>query len=178
MSKHRCRVLPSNSSRRIYFPPSNEALCPSLGCPSRDEGGPAAELGLHSEGHRGGDRVRGGITVLCIETSCKDCVAGIDIVGTGMLCGPMREEGVRTVDSRGLTLAMGCTEEVLVSGLSEGSVVELVVSSMVTSNTHENTGGGYESISSHLERLYYSLLLTFITREANAMKTLEHLSNF
>ena len=132
MSKHRCRVLPSNSSRRIYFPPSNEALCPSLGCPSRDEGGPAAELGLHSEGHRGGDRVRGGITVLCIETSCKDCVAGIDIVGTGMLCGPVREEGLRTVDSRGLTLAMGCTEEVLVSGLSEGSVVELVVSSMVT----------------------------------------------
>ena len=65
MSRQRCSVLPSTSSSRINLPPSSEALWPSRGWPGSEEGGPWALAGReHSEGQRGGERVRGGITVL------------------------------------------------------------------------------------------------------------------
>ena len=114
ISKHRCRELPSSSSNKTYLPPKREALWPSRGWPGREEGGPWAR---QREGHRGGDKVRGGITVLWIETSCKGC-------GTGMLgttpCGTLGFwEGA---SSRGLTREMDCME---FSGEREVSVVVL-----------------------------------------------------
>merc|ERR1719341_351364 len=56
----------------MYLPPSSEAVCPSRGWPRPGETGG----GRHRvTGHRGGERRGGGITVLWIDTSVRDCVA-------------------------------------------------------------------------------------------------------
>ena len=72
-----------------------------------------------------------------METSCKDCVAGMDMEGTATpwwpgLTASWLEPEVR-VSSRGLTLDMiGWIE---VSGARVGRLVVLV-NSILTSNTH------------------------------------------
>ena len=124
MSRHRWRVLPSSSSSRMYFPPRSEALCPSLGCARREVGGPWAVAWRGRGWQRGGERVRGGITVLCMETSPRDWAPDRDMEGTTPCPATVvREPG--WVSSSGLTLPgrMGWME---VSGEREGRLGGLV----------------------------------------------------
>ena len=84
-----------------------------------------------SEGQRGGERVRGGITVLCMETSPRDWGPPSDMEGTTPWPGaPARLPA--SPSSTGFTLpgSMGCME---VSGEREGRVVVVLVSIILTS---------------------------------------------
>ena len=78
-----------------------------------------------SEGQRGGERVRGGITVLCMETSPRDWGPARDMEGTTPCPGPASWEDGASVSSSGLTRpgSMGWME---VSGDSEGKLGGLV----------------------------------------------------
>ena len=145
MSRHRWRVLPSNSSRRMNFPPSREALWPSRGWPS------PVETGRHSEtGQRGGERRSGGITVAWIETSVRDCVASgaRGARGTPPGLADTVEGGTASGTSSGFTRDMLESEEAGEAG---------VVSIMMTS-----TQG---SLACHLERLYHSLCSLLLSHE-------------
>ena len=128
MSRHLWRVLPSSSSSKMYFPPSSEALWPSLGWVRRDGWEGEALEGRHSEGgHRGGERVRGGITVLWMDTSCSDWVAGALVTRGELVTRPV------TWVSSGLTLVLMMGWMETVSGVMTGKTELELVSIIVTS---------------------------------------------
>ena len=118
MSRHRCRVLPSSSSRRMYFPPSSEAVWPSRGWPRPGETGGGRQ---RETGHRGGERRGGGITVLWIDTSVRDWAAS-GAMGTW--------PGVAMVTAEGAS--RGFTREVRLESETEAGE-EAGVSIMMTS---------------------------------------------
>ena len=109
-----------------------------------------------SEGQRGGERVRGGITVLCMETSPRDWGPARDMEGTTPWPGPPARTPAR-LSSTGFTLPgrMGCME---VSGDSEGRLVVLV--SIILTSGEVSDISGLRKSSLKLERLDHSLWLS------------------
>ena len=109
--------------------------------------------GRQREGQRGGERVRGGITVLCMETSPRDWGPPSDMEGTTPWPGaPARPPA--SPSSTGFTLPgrMGCME---VSGLREGRLVVLVSSILTRAEAGDISGLRKSSLK--LERLDHSL---------------------
>ena len=152
----------------MYFPPNREALCPSLGWPRRDEGGPwALAEGRHSEGQSGGERVRGGITVLWMETSCNaDGWVVTGMVGVATTT-PLPVPGLLAVCSRGFTLdgMMGWME---VSGARLTRAAGLVVSNIF--RTWLDWNWSVEFLPLHLERLKCSLLFLSLLSQEQRIK--------
>ena len=127
---------------------------------------------LQSEGQRGGERVRGGITVLCMETSPRDWGPPREREGTTPWPGAARPPA--SPSSTGFTLPgrMGWME---VSGDREGRLVVLV--SIILTSSDSGDISWLRKSSLKLERLDHSLSrsvhLLSQTEEMQTNKTLQ-----